>query len=213
MLIRFIPLATLLVLATACDSKPKDESEPTAATPAADEGKSEGKSKADRKADRKRRRDKDRGEASMMLGDKEWKASRARFKLDENGVLKLSMTKSDYSGEKSSRDSLDLRIKDFKGPGTYTVEPMGSRFIGVAIDIKAATAAGDNDEATKKEAMKAISGAKHTLLTGATVEVTAASDDEITGTFSWTPPKGLNKPAMSKGTFRAKLRVKRNKRK
>lgn len=205
-------MLTAALALSACDSEDGGESAASGQSGSGSgEASGESASEDQRKERRRERGKEDRGEGSMTLGGEPWEAERARFRI-RDGKLKISLSRSDYDGKTSSRQSLDLRIKDFEGPGAYQVDPMGSRFIGVGIDIDKAKAAGKDDDKVKKEAVKAISGAKHMMLSGAKVTISEATDDQIVGTFSWQPPAGLDKPALEDGKFRAVKRKKRKKR-
>lgn len=157
-------------------------------------------------ADNKKKRadkDKDRGEASMTIGPLEWTADRVHA-TRKNNALTIKASRTDTSGDQVARQELHLVIPDVSGPGDYTVAPAGSLFIGVGIDIEAAKAAGDDDEATKDQATKALSNADMLQLFGTKVTITSASDTEVSGTFSWEPPTD-DKPAITGGSFRAPI--------
>lgn len=160
----------------------------------------------DRASGKKRER-KDRGDASVLLGDQKLDDGNARFRLKE-GTLSVSLSWNSREGEEQVRRTVDLKVKDYKGPGTYKISSMGSRFVSVGLNVSTAKKATDDggDEAIKAEAMKAISGAQHMILQGADVVINAASDEEVSGQFSWTAPAGLNKPSLSEGRFRATAR-------
>ncbi|HUU33239.1 MAG TPA: hypothetical protein VMW48_04200 [Vicinamibacterales bacterium] len=145
----------------------------------------------------------DRGAASMTLATVTWQASRASARL-ATGRLTITANRTQRNDGVRNSQSLILQIADFKGPGDYTVGP-GSMFVGVGIDVEAATAAGHDDDAAAKAAVAMLSKAKHLSLLGAKVTITAASDSEISGTFSRPSPPGLDLPGISDGTFRALL--------
>jgi hypothetical protein len=152
---------------------------------------------------------KDRGEAAMQLGAATWQAESTSAKI-ENGILTLRATRTDRNDGKVSRQELQLQVRDYKGPGDYTTG-MGSRFIGVGIDAAAVqesaeSAQGDAEQGAAKVVTDALSAAKHMMLMAAKVTVTSAGDEQISGTFSWQPPKGLDTPAITNGTFRALVR-------
>jgi hypothetical protein len=196
---------TSLLFALSCSKEGDGGTETAASTSEAESTETKDDSK-DEPRKRRKREKKDRGDASMTFGGEEWVAGRASARLlDDGNKLKLSFVKSNYTSGKSTRESVDLTLADYKGPGSYETKMGGSRFIGVGIDANAVKKAGNSDEATQKEAMKAIKGAKHMMLTGAKVEITSANDDEIVGTFSWQPQGGQGRP-MENGKFRAKVR-------
>lgn len=145
---------------------------------------------------------KDRGEASMKLGDTAWTADRVRAKK-MNGALRIHASHTEVDNKKVTRQELNLLVPDFHGPGDYVASPGGSRFIGVGMDVKAAAGAAD-DADQKKLAMDAVSKAKHMLLSGANVHIDAASDTEVSGTFSWQPSGGNDQP-ITDGRFRAPI--------
>jgi hypothetical protein len=147
---------------------------------------------------------KDYGDASMMLGDTKWDdaSANARFK-DDGKTLKLSISKSQSVDGIYKRDSMNLTIKDYKGPGTYKIEsPALAMFIGVGIDTKKASEAKTDDE-VKKQATSILTGAKTMLLMGIEISVTKADDKEIHGTFKWEVGPKIGKPAITDGKFRA----------
>lgn len=147
----------------------------------------------------------DRGDATMSLGEIAWVASRASARL-ANGTLTISATRSLRQGSVSTRESLTLQLADYKGPGDYVVSPTGSRFVAVGIDDKTIAAAEGDDDAATKAALATLSKARHMLLTGAKVTITAASATEISGTFSRPGTPGVDQPAIANGTFRALVR-------
>jgi hypothetical protein len=147
---------------------------------------------------------KDRGEAAMTLGAASWQASSAKAKL-ANGTLTIRAGKTDRTDGRVTRQELHLQVSDFTGPGDYKTGFSGSRFLGVGLDVEAAKAAGDEQAAATETVTDALTKAKHLMLSGAMVKVTAASDTEVTGTFSWSPPAGIDQPAITNGTFRALL--------
>lgn len=147
----------------------------------------------------------DRGDATMTLGEMAWVASRASARL-ANGTLTITATRSLRQGSVTTRESLTLQITDYTGPRDYVVSPIGSRFVAVGIDDTTIAAAEGNDDAATKAALATLSKARHMLLTGARVTITAASGAEISGTFSRPSPPGVDQPAIANGTFRALLR-------
>lgn len=156
---------------------------------------------------RNRRGKRDRGEGSMKLGDTDWVATRANARV-KGSTVKIKLVRSERDGDVSRRESVDLQLENFDGPGTYTVNRAGSRFIGVGLDVKKAT---EGDKAVEKEATRAIQDAKTMLLMGAKVEITSANDEEIVGTFEWKLPGGEG-PHITEGKFRAPIRKRRKKR-
>ncbi len=145
---------------------------------------------------------KDRGEARMQLGEEAWSAKSTKATL-RGDRLTIRASRMDMGGDKAVRDELHLALRDFQGPGEYTAGVSGSRFVRVAINTKR-VADGDDAKVTE-EAAKALTGAKHKMLMGAKVTITAASDSEVSGTFSWTPPGGRGEK-ITEGSFRAPVR-------
>jgi len=147
----------------------------------------------------------DRGDASMTLGTVAWEASGATARL-ANGRLTISASRSLQASGVSSRQSLILNIQDYEGPGDYVASPFGSMFVVVGIDTAAVAAAEGDDDATTHAAIDTLSKAKRMPLLGATITITAASDTEISGTFSRPSPPGVDQPGISNGRFRAVIR-------
>ncbi|MFT4842807.1 MAG: adhesin HecA-like repeat protein [Planctomycetota bacterium] len=152
----------------------------------------------------KGRSKRDRGAASMTLGETQWQADSAKAKL-RNGNLTISARNLDMTGGQVKSQDLTLSVPDYNGPGDYTTGFSGSRFIGVGIDVDAAKAASGDERATSEAVTDSLLGASHLMLSKAKVTIVAASDVEISGTFSWQPPQGVVQPAIQGGTFRALL--------
>jgi hypothetical protein len=151
---------------------------------------------------RKKREKKDRGEAAMTIGGVKWQAERAKVdRKDDKLIIRSSHT--DIDGKKVSRQELQLVVDGFSGPGDYTTRLGGSRFIGVGLDAGKVEGAGDGDEAAREVATEALAGAEHLMLSNAKVTIDQATDDQVTGTFSWEPPAGTGQPAITGGSFRA----------
>jgi len=148
------------------------------------------------------RKGKDRGTATMTIGGSQWTAERAKAK-HTGGKLTISASNMDMTDGKVKRQELQLAIADFKGAGDYKTGITGSRFIGVGFDVEAAKEADKSDEAATKEVTNAVTGAKHLMLSNAEVTITAVSDTEISGSFSWQPHASTKQPAITNGTFRA----------
>ncbi len=202
-------LFALVILVCSCDADKTESASQVAASPPADVAKSDDKPADVAKSGDKPRQKKDRGEMSMMLGTTKWEATSARARI-KNKTLKISGSRMDGSVQTSMvRQALDLHIPDFNGPGTYEI-PNGhaglmSNFSVVGLDTKSiveSEGSKTEDQAQKdaqKELMKSLSGAKIVHLMGAKVEITKASDTEISGTFSFEDGKHMLKD----GTFRA----------
>jgi len=143
---------------------------------------------------------KDRGEASMMLGDLAWRAERAKAYIEGSELtIKASRTDGSYSST-FVRQQLTLNIKNFDAEGQYEAEKasMGlSNFTVVGLDGGSASEA-----EIDKAAMETLMDAKFTLLDGATVTVSAMDDHEVKGHFS----HETSDPSVTKGTFRAVIK-------
>ncbi len=141
---------------------------------------------------------KDKGEASMKIGDKPWAASRASayFKKDR---LKILASWSKSVDGKRVRQALTLSIPGFAGPGTYELKGNSSTFTAVGLDLDQI---GDNSDAATKEAiLGALSTSTVLLLTGATVTITSDTENQVEGTFSWPGRRGQT--PITEGVFRA----------
>jgi len=157
-------------------------------------------------ADSKRqdRAEKDRGSASMMIGDQQWSATSARAKLKAE-KLSISASRMDRRDGEMSRQELKLVVDDFRGVGSYEAMDGGSMFVGVSLDVEKASA-DQTDEDTARTAAEMLGGSDLLMLGGAQVEITAADDQHIEGTFTWTPSQRLNRPAIRAGEFRAVIK-------
>lgn len=204
MLVMRSMLGCMLACAVAATGCSKKDGESSAGGEAQGEA-AETASAADKS--KSKRQKKDRGEASMKLGETEWQAESARPRL-KDGKLSISASQTDMSDGKIKRQELQLTIKDFKGPGEYTLQMTDAMFIGVGMDMdKAKAAAADGEEATKKAAADMLGGSEMLMMPGAVVTIESANDKEVTGTFSWTPPPhDKNKPTITDGKFRAVYR-------
>lgn len=156
--------------------------------------------KASKPAATKKDGKRDRGEGSMMIDQAKWVAKSARAKVGD-GKLTLSFRRSDGDPSKNYiRQSLDLKIGDYKGPGDYVLtgfEGSQSDFVVVGFSAEAASSA----ELDTKLA-EAFSNAKLINFNGAKVTIASADDAEIRGTFSH--ESGQTK--VTEGTFRATVR-------
>ena len=191
-------VASLALAACGKDSADGDKSAGAAA--AKDGNAAGGKATSASKASASK--DKDKGELTMKLGDEDWAADRARATRRGTGIT-IKANQTGRIGDVMQRDELHLAIADFQGPGDYTGDMSGSRFVRVGIDMKAAKASEGDDNAASAEAMKALTGSKHMMLMGAKITITAASDTEVSGTFAWTPPPKVDNPTITGGSFRA----------
>ena len=144
---------------------------------------------------------KDKGEATMKLGDTVWAASRASasFKKDR---LKIRASRSETVDGKRVRQALTLSISDFAGPGTYELKGNNSSFTAVGLDLEQLD--DDSDAAAKKMILGALSKSTVFLLKGTTVTITSEKDNEVKGTFSW--PGRLGQPPITEGIFRAVIK-------
>lgn len=145
---------------------------------------------------------KDRGEAAMTIGGAAWQGSNASAQIDgEKLTIKASHT--DVAGGTASRQELHLLVTDYRGAGDYQTALTGSRFLAVGFDTKKAEG---GDQAATDALTSALQGATHMTLAGAKVTVASADGAEVVGTFSWQPPPGSKQPAITDGTFRAKVK-------
>lgn len=182
-------------LLAACGSKEADSTEQSAGVTNATPG-------GDSKAERPRRdKDKDKGEATMTLGANPWQADRVKASL-QDATLTIRASQTEVKGKTVTRQELHLQVRDFKGPGDYETGVTGSRFIGVGIDGEAAA---KSEDSAAEAATAALADTKHLMLSQAKVTIAAASETEVSGTFSWQPPAGMEKPAITNGTFRAPI--------
>ena len=156
-----------------------------------------------------KREKKDRGNTSMELGGAAWVATAANARTSGKKMT-IRASRTDVTDGDVKRQELHLQLDDFHGAGDYLTGISGSRFIGVGFDTGKAKEAARADEATGKQdetaklAVAAITSAKHLILMNAKVHVDDASDAEVSGTFSWTPPAGLkDAPTITNGKFRA----------
>ncbi len=149
---------------------------------------------------------KDRGSATVMIGDELWEATSCRPKLRDGNKLKLTCAKSNYSDGKAMRQSIDVVLENYTGPGEYEAN-FTSMFMGVGFNTDRMKAAEGNDDATSKEVMSAISGSTRIMMQGARFVIESANEDVISGTFSL-QAKGRS-PAMTDGQFRAVFRKKK----
>jgi hypothetical protein len=157
---------------------------------------------AHRASKREARKTKDRGDASVKLGDVEWQAERAKAKL-RNGTLTIEASRMDIKDSRASRQQITLVLPDYKGPGSYKVRTVGSAFLGVGVDTDAIRAA-DTDDKQVAEATKAVKGASMIPLLQAEAKVESDDGTQIVGSFSQ-PALGKRYPALQDGRFRALL--------
>lgn len=178
-------------------------------------GDGEGDAKGDdgETNERKGSKDKDRGEATAMLGETKFVAESARAKL-KDGKLRLTFSRMDTIDGKMSRQAFSFSIKDYEGPAEYEITDMSSNYSGVGLDIdKVKEAEGKDGEADdtkiKEEVVDAISKSQIILLRGAKVTIESDDGDVYKGTFSWKPQGGMSrKPPVTDGKFRATVRKK-----
>ena len=168
---------------------------------------------ADEAEDKPEKKDKDRGEATAMIGEMEFVAESASAKL-KDGKLKLSFSRIDTVDGKMNRQAFSLIIDDYKGPGEYTTQNMMSNYSGVGFDVERAKKAVDEDGKTddakvQAQVMDTMKKSQVILLRGAKINVTSATEDEYVGTFSWDGTGHPGKPKVTDGKFRARVRKKK----
>ena len=149
--------------------------------------------------------DEDKGNAVAKLGEREWKAERARARIKDD-VLKISASQTDMKDGKVSRQELVLTIKGFEGPGDYEIARMGAYFVGVGMDTDQAAKAKTDEEVTKA-ATKALSNSSFTYMMGTKVHIEGVSDDFVDGSFEWKGPAGGSKGfSEASGDFHARIK-------
>lgn len=152
-------------------------------------------------ATRRSKSGEDRGNAQFDVAGKTWTGTRASARLKEDR-LKISASMTTRDGDKMKRDSLNLNIKDFNGPGTYTADMM-SMFVRVSITMP--KEGSDSEADATKMLFDAIGDAGNIRMANAKVEITAVSDGYVDGTFSLEVP-GMPDKAVTNGQFHARLR-------
>lgn len=184
MRIASIILSFVLIAACGNDNAGAGNQEPTSGTPAAGEAK---------------RAKKDRGDFTMSLDGVEWAATSASARL-RNGSLKISASRMDGSPSTTMvRQSVDMDIADFDGPGTYRLG-MSSMFAVVGFD----TGAAEQTDVSQQLA-QVLSKASMVRLQYAEVTIDSVSDEEITGHFSPGEVRSMGGETLSitDGKFRA----------
>jgi len=154
---------------------------------------------------RRWRTKRDRGEMAMQLGEIEWTGS-ARAKL-KNGNLKLSGSNGQKIGTAWVSQSIELNIKDYSGPGDYTVPRhplLPSLFLTVGFDES--TIEASDDAGVNKAAIETLRKAKMIHLAGTKVTIESADDRQIIGTFSFKE----GDPSITSGKFRAVMSKPKN---
>lgn len=208
---RFLSPLVLTVVLAACDSGDKGGGdEPGGKADSKNKGndgggKDDGAKQADADAGAAKKDEKakkDRGDASVKMGDVEWTAEIASARIAE-GKLKLDLSRMDRADGRTSRDSFTLIVPEYEGPGDYMTQ-MGSMFVGVGFDHAALGAAegkeGKADDAkVEKAAVDAIKQAKTLMLYNTKIHIESDADDQIVGTFE----KADGKPPLTDGKFRA----------
>jgi hypothetical protein len=74
---------------------------------------------------------------------------------------------------------------------------------------KAEAAAQNGDDAQVDVISKALSQADYLMLSNAKITIESATETEIVGSFSWTPPSTTEAPAITDGKFRAIIEPKK----
>jgi len=144
-----------------------------------------------------RRAKKDRGEASMRLGDVDWQGTSAQARLNKT-TLVIKGRRTDWPSRTSAvSQSIDLYLRDYKGPGRYEAS-IGSAFLVVGVDAGGAT-----DSKMDAALVETLTKAKHLQIAGAEVVIESASDTEIVGTFSFDG----GPTTISEGRFRALVKA------
>lgn len=154
----------------------------------------------DAKAGKDDDEEEDKGSATLKIGEADWTAERATARL-RDGRLRISASQTDMKDGKVSRQELQLSIKDYGGPGSYTVMTP-SMFVGVGLDVDKAKKAEGDDAKAQKVATDALMGAESMLLMNAKVEITEATDEHIDGTVKYEPASYSKDPPLE-GKFHA----------
>ena len=104
-----------------------------------------------------KRTKKDRGDASMQLGDVEWKGTSARARVKEKtGTLIVSASRTDGSSQTGRvRQSIELYLSGYDGPGSYAAA-IGSMFLVAGLNPDAQTGSQMN-----AAVVRALSQAEH----------------------------------------------------
>jgi len=131
----------------------------------------------------------------MMLGDVEWKGTSARAKRKKRTLI-VTGARMDGPLRSKVRQSVDLYLPEFNGPGTYTAK-VGSMFLVVGIKADAET-----DSEMDAAMAEALTKARHLQLEGAEVIVESDDGTQVVGRFSFAG----RTTAISDGRFRAILK-------
>lgn len=151
--------------------------------------------------EREQSRRRDRGDLAMRLGDVEWKATRCRAEIEgDELVISASRLDGRVTQGQAIRQSIELRIGDYAGPGSYTIPGDSAASLFLVVGISAGDA--ETPEGMDAAMVEALTRAKHVVLAGAKVSIESADEAQITGTFSWDG----GTPAISEGKFRALIR-------
>lgn len=142
----------------------------------------------------------DRGSAQFNVAGTTWIGERASARI-KNDRLKISASHMTRDGDTVKRDSLDMSITGYTGPGKYKAS-MTSMFVRVSLDVPKD---GGDEAAAEKMLTDAIGNTSNIRLANADVEITSVSDDYIDGRFSLDQP-GMPDKSVTEGTFHARVR-------
>lgn len=142
----------------------------------------------------------DRGNAQFNVAGSAWTGNRASARI-KDGNLGISASRMTRDGDTMKRDSLDIHIQDYQGPGNYKASVM-SMFVRVSINMP--KEGGSEADATKM-LTDAIGDSSRIRLADADVEITSASGGYVDGRFSLDMP-GMPDKAVSDGQFHARVR-------
>ena len=145
-------LACLFVLATACDDNKEGDKAADGAAKSEGEAGDDGGSDKDEKK-KKKDDDEDKGNANLMLGDKEWGVDRCSAKI-KDGKLRVTASRMERIDGKMSREALTISVPDYKGTGDYTLNNANTNFTGVGLDTKAIEDAKGDDKAANEAATR-----------------------------------------------------------
>ena len=145
---------------------------------------------------------KDRGEASMRIGEAGWQARGANARLRGN-TLSVSAMRFHRVEAAVITERLSLRIPDYQGPGHYAAAT-GSNFVRAGVSIP--QDADDSTQAASAVLANALKGARMIRLDSAEVAIDSVADGFVMGRFRLEATSGGAQPAVSDGVFRARLR-------
>jgi hypothetical protein len=151
---------------------------------------------------RQQRPARDRGEASMRIGEASWQTRSANARVRGN-TLNVSAMHSNRIEETVITERLSLRIPDYQGPGHYAAAT-GSNVVRAGVRIP--QDADDSTQAASAVLADALQGARMIRLDNAEVDIDSVADGFVEGRFRLEAGSGRAQPSISEGVFRARLR-------